>query len=146
IRAKNMKSKKLLRKKEPSSVDSRLRISGMTDEKASPSEEGGSVFIVIWCCEGAWGSIRLPPSLHRHYPASSVLRSNPTPYQSFGILTWYRLSAILLLENRQGLPGCRIRTMSSVPGSQTPGKPAKSHPNDSLMLPSANKTASAFPF
>ncbi|MDK2897468.1 MAG: hypothetical protein PWP04_1588, partial [Candidatus Atribacteria bacterium] len=30
-------------------LDSRLRISGMTDEKAFPSEEGGFVFIVIWC-------------------------------------------------------------------------------------------------
>ncbi|MDK2896886.1 MAG: hypothetical protein PWP04_1006, partial [Candidatus Atribacteria bacterium] len=30
-------------------LDSRLRISGMTDEKAFPSEGGDSVFILMWC-------------------------------------------------------------------------------------------------
>jgi len=45
-----------------------------------------------------------PPSLHGHYPASSVLCSGPTPRPPFGSLALSRLSAILLPGERPGPP------------------------------------------
>lgn len=60
------------------------------------------------------------PSLHRHYPASSVLLRNPTPYILFGFLI-LDLSAILLKERLQGLPSSHDVFMCSMPRPSTPG-------------------------
>ena len=45
----------------------------------------------------------LRPSLHRHYPVSSVILRNPTPYRPFGFLV-LDLSAILKKKEPAGSP------------------------------------------
>ena len=66
------------------------------------------------------------PSLQRHYPPSLVLLDDPTPCRRFCLSPFVRLFGILSSmisgKQRQGLPGCRVVSMSRMPWSPTPRK------------------------
>ena len=74
----------------------------------------------------------------RSYPVSSVLLSNPTSYQPFALLAFYRLLAILPTEGGRISQVTVIVSLYNVPRPMTPGCHGNLAKTITIILPSAS--------